>query len=42
MFDGMESGQLTLLKGTVGMLVLFISLLTMSKMQFTPFIYFQF
>jgi hypothetical protein len=38
----MEPDQQTLLKGTVGILVLFMSLLTLSKMQFIPFIYFQF
>jgi alginate O-acetyltransferase complex protein AlgI len=38
----MQSFQLTLAKGIVSLLVLFISLITMAKMQFTPFIYFQF
>jgi alginate O-acetyltransferase complex protein AlgI len=39
---GMQSFQLTLAKGIASILIVFISLLTMSKMQFTPFIYFQF
>jgi len=39
---GMPSFQLTLAKGIASILIIFISLLTMSKMQFTPFIYFQF
>ena len=38
----MQSFQLTLAKGIASILIMFISLLTMSKMQFTPFIYFQF
>jgi alginate O-acetyltransferase complex protein AlgI len=39
---GINLYQFTFAKGIISLLVLFVSLLTMAKMQFSPFIYFQF